>query len=558
MAWRVTVVVSNVNGAPVDGTELTRSVWSGGAVDKQGPTRIASDFTFEADDAALNIVCELHHPRFAPLVISMVRDQSEQTWRWTHPTRKVMTSGQNVQVGAVLGRLNWPPTSYMPEEQLDSSAQARKKPVDQRATKKSPAPAFVPVDESYRSLLTTKDKSFYRLQDVAQRSIPQFHVATPDLVGSDPSKAGWEHIAYQVAAVNPVQLGRMHIAEYGEVSSAQGPGPRFLVGVWVPNSLAQLGVSSLDFIVWLHPASTGDARRYPQDSYPYRSKYPFAIWAENAGSGYRATQRYAELSTLHLYSRHFLLYQAAAARRNAVIVVPVCPSGDFGPFISQASLFRLLKELCLWLPRGDGRGMPGRFPPPPKVGIVVVGGFSSSVTRIMTLIDSRVGLVPYDATEWLAAQSNGTRLGVEAETRTFDSIWREIWSIDGVQDGFSTFVERSLSWFSSRQDRYLRIYKSAHTGGWDLERPTSQQLKKLIAQGKTVKKESGDVRAVVVQDPQKRWTFASVSKGFVTGPTASGPPEPTLWPNTDPNNAHEMMPRVMFGHAAGLSGISRF
>ena len=556
------MLVSDVNGAPVEGAELRRSIWSGSQLETMPPLKISSDFLFDAGPNARNIVCELRHPQYAPLVISMLRNPSDQVWTSTNPTRQVLTSGQNITVGAVLGRLRWAPARYVPEDQLTSKAGAlkgllmNKVRADPKAKDK---PYYAPQDDSYRAVLTTQDGTSYRRLAQVQHKIPDFHVATPDLVGVDPTQPGWGHFAFQTASVDPANSGSFYLTEFGEVAADLSAGPRFLVGVWVPNGLGQLGLQSVDFILWLHPATTTNPNRFPQDSYPYRTKYPYPIWAgtENGASLF-VVQRYADIPIHHLYDTHFLVYQMEAARRNAVIVAPVGPSGSFGPLTSQSSLFRLLRELCFWMPRGDPKalGTPARFPPPPQVGRVAVAAFSSSVPYLQTLIESPQTVLPYAEKEWGAGPIGTARFGVATDNRAFDSAWSEIWAIDGVASGFPTFVERTLTWFKSRSDRFLRIYKSTWTGGWDLQAPASTQVKEFVTRGRTVERRSGDAKAVVVQDPGGRWTFASMTNEFMCGPKPAGPPSPQLDP--DPDRAHEMMPRVLFGHAVGSSGFPRF
>jgi hypothetical protein len=551
----VHVVVSNANGAPIEGAELRRTIWTGGQLDEIPRIKISSEFIFDADANARNIVCELSHPRYAPLVVSMVRNPTEQSWMWTHPNRQVITSGQDLTVGAVLGRLRWPPTSHIPEDQLKSRAAARKRPVDDQAlAQKKDPPKFVPLDESYRSLLTTQDGRSYRLQDAVQPKIADFHVVAPDLVGVDPTQPGWGHFAFRVASIDPARSGHLYFTEFGEVASNLSGGRRFLVGLWVPETLTQLGVKSLDFIVWLHP-STGDVHFYPKDTDPYRTKYPFAIWAETLpqGGGFGAPQRYVNLPIHHLFTtQHFLQYQMEAARRNAVIVIPIAPSGDFGPLLTQPPLFRLLKELCLWIPRGDSnsRGMPGRFPPTPNVGKVAVSAFSSSGPHLNTLMaNPRTNLSDQ---EWGARPSAKAWTGMASDDRDFEAAWSEMWSIDSFDPGgFSSFVGKAIDWYN-RGDRYLRIYKSEHTGGWDLENPKTAKVKDFISHGRTVMRGSGNLQAVVVQDPGGRWSFAYLSDAFMSGPSPAAPPPQLL-----PDSPHEMMPRLLFGHAAGLSGLTR-
>ncbi|MEO3873385.1 hypothetical protein ABGB18_31630 [Nonomuraea sp. B12E4] len=564
--WRITVVMDNASGVPVKGTRLTRRLWAGGAVQRLPEIPVAeATFSFDVPGDTLNIVCEVRHSRYAPLVMNLVRDPGETNWRWTNPTRRVRTVGQEVTIMATLGRIRPAPLSHIPEAGLMQRAQALKprldaaeaKNAEARRRRRPPAePNFVPLDPDHRTALVTKDQRAYRPQAPRQGAISAFHVAAPALLSETPEAAGWGRFATTAPTVDPVRAGRLHLVEYGEVGEEPSRGPRFVVGVWVPLRLHAPKVDALDFVVWLHP-NTNNPLTAPQVPFPYRQPYPYGLIAVKDPLGAAiASQRFLDIPVFHLLSQHFLAYQLAAAHREAVIVIPVIPSlggaGDHLAFVeSPATLMRLLRELCLWIPRDLPRGSDAAVhPPAPVVRRLAISAFSVAVPRLHTLMRAGLPDMRYEAPAWWASSREG---GLD-DAGDFNRVWKEQWAIDGVAQGFHAYVDAAASWVQHQAGRRIRIYKSEFTGGWDPLASRPGAWAALVKGTKPERRESGKARAVFARDPQDRWQAASFSEEFVLGPESG--PAAALEPRLLPAGAHELMPRVCFGHAAATSGLA--
>ncbi|WP_049564395.1 hypothetical protein [Nonomuraea sp. SBT364] len=558
--WRITVVIDNASGVPVADARLTRRLWSGGAVQLLPEITIGPSFTFDVPGETRNIVCELRHRRYATLVMNLVRDPGETGWRWTNATRRVRTDGQQVTIAATLGRVRPAPLGHLPEADLTQRAQALKPLLEEaerknaaaQARKRNPTePNYVPLDLDHRTALVTQDRRAHRTQAAISRTISGFRLAGPALLSDTPEAPGWGRFATTSHTIDPDREGRFHLVEYGEVGEGQATGPRFAIGVWVPHRLHQPKTAALDFVVWLHP-HTNNRLAMPQAPYPFRPPYPYGLLAARGRAlDVVATQRFLDIPVFHLLSQHFLAYQLAAAQRDAIIVIPIVPSSQFELFEAPASLMRLLRELCLWMPRDFPRGAEATVhAPAPVVRRVVVSGFSASVPRLHTLMNAGIPDAHYAAPEWWASPRER---GLD-DAADFRRVWKEQWAVDGISGGFQAYADAAATWVQQQSDRRIRIYKSEHTGGWDPLGHRSGAWAALVRGAKPVRRESGKVWAMWAGDPQGPWLAASFANAFVLGP-GSGP-EAAIEPQLLPTGAHELMPRICFGHAAATSGLA--
>jgi hypothetical protein len=150
--------------------------------------------------------------------------------------------------------------------------------------------------------------------------------------------------------------------EYGEIGTTI-TAPRLLIAVWLPHQFARIGCPSIDFLVWFTPNT--HPPYYPQVEFPFRGDYPYVLMAQGTGSQddpYSAVQKYAELGFVHMFTKHRLAYQVAAAQRAAAIVVPIAPSSHFELWESPTTLRRMLKEICHGIPRDDDARIPKIHP----------------------------------------------------------------------------------------------------------------------------------------------------------------------------------------------------
>ncbi|MEU9087221.1 hypothetical protein [Streptomyces sp. NPDC048357] len=555
------MAIDNASRVPVTGARLTLQIWEDGLVHRLPEMQVPTPtFTFEVPDKAQSVVCELRHDRYAPLNMALVRAQGESVWRWTNSTRRVSTRGRDVLVSATLGRIRPMPVSHIRNEDLRRRAEVHRSTLEafrrhneQRLTPRRPN--FVPFDFGQRTALVTADHTKYNRQEFRPNPrVDDFHVAKPELFSNVPSALGWERFATAPRSVEPVSEGRLYMVEYGEVGADPSPGPRFSVGVWVPHVLHSPKVEKLDFVVWLHPAVTNNELRFPQVQFPYRDPYPYGLVATLVDGNPRVDQQFVDIPIAHLLDQHLLAYQLAAARKAAVLVLPVAPSNHFEAFTRPALLMRLLRELCLWIPQDFPRGAEAVVHrPPPEVGRIAVSAFSSSVPELRPLMEGRVLELDYPAPFWYSSRNDQ---GLDDAT-DFRRAWKEQWAIDSLGRGFQEYTDAAASWVQDDDDRRLRIYKSAYTGGWNLPTPQrggawADMVKKLRLTLET--HTSGTVKAVSLRDTRSRIHAVSVPNEFMLGPESGR--EAALKPELRADGAHEMMPRVFFGHAVASSKLT--
>ncbi len=251
MAWTVTLLVRDVNDAPIAGAELRRSTWTGaGSVQQEAPVTIADNFTFTVADKMIMIICELRHPRYATLIMNLLRSSGETAWRWADPKRQVKTSGQVVTIEATLSRVGPVRTLTIPEAYLQRLAD-KKGEFDQRLRHRNPkadVPTGLPVSKMPGVLIKSNSIARWGLPPI----VPNFHLLNAELLGVRAGH-GWDGLSSSAHQVNLVRDSETYLVEYGEVGTNGPRGPRFLIGVWVPHAAVKPGVKQIDFLVWFTP-----------------------------------------------------------------------------------------------------------------------------------------------------------------------------------------------------------------------------------------------------------------------------------------------------------------
>ncbi len=192
-------------------------------------------------------------------------------------------------------------------------------------------------------------------------------------------------------------------------------------------------------------------------------------------------QPYVEQGVSYLLVGYKIIYQLLAAKRNAIVLMPISAFGSWGPLAAQSGQWRLIKEVVRFLYArrlASSRAAPfARFS--------LNGGRTSIFARDGLFTDE---LVPDKASITISAFSAGINAVVSlCATEQFDdksyssvlfsapaapflSEWREIWDIDGVDaSGWDHLVKTLKGWVSSTSQRSLRSYHSEDTyqGGPD-------------------------------------------------------------------------------------------
>ncbi|MEU1485077.1 hypothetical protein [Streptomyces sp. NPDC005752] len=549
MSIQFQLEVRDVSDGLLPDAVLELSTWTGsGSVTVHAPQVIGATFDFQVTDAVVNVVVSLQHGRFSRLMINLVRNPRENSWRWTDPRIQVRTQGQQVVVRAVMSRIRPAPVTFLEEADLKARAERVKAPLDAAARRRRPAPPeTAPLGPLTGALLDRNN--FYLRSSMLDQST--FHILAPDPLGSAEQKdwpvnaPGWGRFHTLAQPATPNIDGRVHLIEYGEVGT-QKTAPRFLVAVWMPHELAKVGRSAIDFLVWFTPNTA--PQKYPLAQYPYTGDYPYALQARGFGTPaepYFALQPYVELPFAHWGNYHNLAYQMLAAKRSAAIVIPVAPSSNFDLWESPMTLMRMLREICRWIPRDDDGKVPKVHPLPPAVGRVAVAGFSSAVDQLNKLLDRHGAALHYHENVW----------GSVTDHVQFDRSWRELWSVDGAFHGnlrrHTDFLNKGAQWVRDQNDRRLRIYKNDYTDGrWDPRREQSDGEFARAMKGATcVERGKDDHWAVFCAEPRGRIHALSMSKSFSV---SSGVTDAPVWDS----KPHENMPRLCLGQAMSTSGFA--
>ncbi len=536
MPWQFIVQVRDVGGRPVSGASLQLSTWAGtGNVLVNPRQTIGDQLTFTAADDVINIIVDLIHSRFGPLTVNILRSAGESTWRWTDPRQRVISKGNSVTIEATLFRTRAAPTVYIPEDELSKRAAAAEAPLEAKAkADKKPVP---PVQIDNLAGVLREQSSFYRAS--GGRTISSFHLMAADPLGDDKA-SGWKRFKSTLHAnLSPWMTGRIQMIEYGEIGTNGPYGPRFLVGIYLPNELLKVGRKSLDFMVWFSPNPR--LPNYPQVDYPFRGDYPYPLMAMGGASPYQAHQTYVELPYAHLNpSQHYLAYQMLAARRACAIIIPIAPSAHFELWQSAGTLMRMLKDICRWLPRDDDGRQPKVYPAPPIVGRVGVSGFSAAGVHLLALLNKQ-GVDPHYTDEiW----------GTQNDAAEFDRAWGELWSVDNnLGSQFRSFINRGAAW-SRQGDRHFCVYKNEFTGPWRPEQEPDGAFSRAMKNAETSARGGGANWAISMAEKSGRIHAVSVSKTYVVSPAETDDP-------TMPNQTHENMPRLFFGHAAVTSRYTK-
>ncbi|GLL02855.1 hypothetical protein [Dactylosporangium matsuzakiense] len=549
---RFTLALRDVDGQPVSGTRVTVTVTGADGYPDRRPTIVAApDSAFDVPDTARYVAIETSHDRYASDGINLMRQGTE--WRWTAPAAGV----RGTAVTLVLTRVRPVNTTERSQADLTEMARRARAAADARtdaaidaarargvpADKRPQYPEFLPADENFRAMLTEGSGRWYRYQHSLQRVVAGFHLAQPALLApQQTSRPGWARFVSSTSTVDPEASGQFLLVQYGEVGDRNAGGPRFLIGLWIPQSVLASPPPQLDAILWLHPMAIGNPALYPQEEYPFGHKYPYALWAqrtvEDAKVHYDISQRFPGVPLHHAYTQHYLAHALIAARRRAVLVIPVAPSGHVAPFVTPGPLHRMLRELLAWLPRLMNRsGQFGVFTGVrPDVRNVVAAGFSSSVPNLGPLLGAGAGDMHYSGDAWQGTSS----------ATLLQSALKEVWAIDGIAKGSAELHDALAGFALSGPGRRVCIYKSTFTGWWDpwVDGGRFAGLTRGVPKPPIVT--DGKARAWAAADPQGRWFGASMTTEFLS-------PGAAEQPAIEAGKPHEMMPRICFGHAVASS-----
>lgn len=306
--------------------------------------------------------------------------------------------------------------------------------------------------------------------------------------------------------------------------------------------------------------NTGYAK-FPDDTFPWLGKYPY--WAAKGSNPIRPggplplVQPYLGLGHRYLFSEKWLVCQLLAAKRQAVVVFPVQPFGNWGPFGEIAGLSRLTSEITHFMQRTRSTepasqsgqdlaptpryrlGRMGIQRPPPVVRRVILSGFSAGMAPVVGMLGTQVG-------QRLGTASMTHEL-FGAEVAPFLAAWKEVWDHDAPA-GVRIAMDAALpAWMRRDSARMARCYQSDHTAsrGWIGATP-------LNAFVSAPKKPPG-LLGSEERHSEARCSLAFFGAGYLHHSSSTPPIPPAFWTAGDD---HQAVPMVTFGHAARLSGLA--
>lgn len=515
----LSISVVDVDNQPVKGFSV-QCYWPGISVGNN-PENGASVFTCTlVADIPPNVVQDLKIVVSHPSFFSEETHVHPEGTYWTNPTCMVTPPANPatdpVQVKFVLSRVRLAPTFQF------------KKAAELAKLKESPNGVLLnetmtpPGPFDYRSLFNGNKDQFLRLKH-------------PIL--NDPDKDNWKRLNHEPVQVDPSKQGRFRWLEYGTGRQ------RFAVAIWAPESYFGRGApNSLDFIVFYSPTTA----KKPEYKLYEGQSYPYGLHDKNKGPW----QRYiAGLGQAYLFDGHFLVYEMLAAKKRAILVMPINNIGDWGPFSSGAGVHQLLKEIAHFVHKqrlahvNSSNGfIRATYPSIPTIGRVVISGFSSGLEPINKLLASSQGATGGDS--------------------QFQKVWKEIWDLDlKLGTHIPTFEELLMKWLGMDPARRFRMYHSEYTA--KRRRPSSG--KTLASQGTGIHKKGAtpDVEAEELHAADGRWSAVYFSNLFLQRNEVDTNPDGPWFPGfvlteegePDHGNKHHFTLMIAFGHAALMSTL---
>lgn len=258
-----------------------------------------------------------------------------------------------------------------------------------------------------------------------------------------------------------------------------------------------------------------------------------------------------------------IIYQLIAAGRNPIVVMPVQPSSDWGPWASQGGIGRSIREVVRFLfakryvatkpltfsqlrlsPAGTGE-----FPPEKPLSNdtlpddtqlrITVSGFSAGVSAIITLCSG----VP-DKLRQELPQNYPAPLFFAPDTFMNDR-WVELWDIDcSIQKVMSwdQGIQSWKAWKGRSSKRRIRAYHSQDTS------PLGSQ--NGLVEAKLVVRKMGKAGFVELgESPDKSITWVGFSDSYLIGNKTS-PNHVKVKPEFGTLDPHHFVPTIAFAHAA--------
>ena len=371
---------------------------------------------------------------------------------------------------------------------------------------------------------------------------------------TDPKAADWDRLqSTKVAGIDPPAQLWFRLVEYG------GPqGARFLVALCGPTRGLLQGDGGVDAIVFYSPSTIVPLQQgaavinlFPPSRFPFRDDYPYAETVlEKKGT---VGQPYCSLGFAYLAldgqrTGFKMAYQVLAARKAAVMIMPLWPYGNTGPLRSRAGLWRLVRESVGF---AAGMAAPEAVPIESRVNRLAVCGYSAGATFVSDLLSPDKETIQDEG-------GNGYERALwGSPADDLAKAWKETWMIDatGGMPAVAATKARLAAWAGESENRSFRLYQTQHTVGptyspaADLKAKAKDGFARLLGAAptvNTVKDDKGILQAEEVHSRDGRFSSFYFSNSFLTFPEAS---------QLHAIDAHHAVPHFAVGHAALTSGL---
>jgi hypothetical protein len=519
---KIAVSVRDVDGALIKNCTLRH--YEGGVVTVPLPS---GEGVVDIPDGvnAVKFVATTREPHYFDEEVTVHRSGT----LWDNPTCAVTSEGGQISaITFVLGRVRAAPSMFISESDLQRIHRGRQG--IRHALREDRQPIW-----NWR----------YRLQ---WDGGGELRLLKPRIL-NDAMGEGWQRLHHEITSPDPVAKGAFRWLEY------HVDGRMYAIAVWAQTPyFSRIIGTGLDFVVMLSPTTEkkDDYKLDPGQSYPYGLKrvgqeleQPFLT---GLGQGYFFR---------HL-PNHMLVHQLVAARKKALLVLPINNEGKFGPFKSGPGLHRALKEIARFVykthvvtpwfsmaNKSDRFTRQGHYPSIPGVRQVVTVGYSEALGTILPLLNTA--------------------------DPSFAKVWTELWCLDLAVKGGTHFAELGPlldRWLGKDNRRRLRLYQTAHTTSSAWRPSTEPRLKNIIGKATILTKQgaSSSIAAEEIHAPDDRWSMLYFSYDYLKQKTADlGDPDPH-YPHfyaTNPKEkrdengkVHDFVVKAMFGHAARLSRLA--
>jgi len=407
-------------------------------------------------------------------------------------------------------------------------------------------------------------------------SISGYPVVVDPTLSKDETKSDWGRFNSASKGVDPsTATGGTWFdwLEYGDPGTT-----KWLMAIWVIGRAGAKPNPNTTDVVVLYSPNTAFSLYAPKDVYPYKRKFILNKLTNNLV----LVQPYPNLAYRYLApggtsgkdGKDFgFAYQAMAAERSLVLIMPIQFFGFWGPVLAQDGLARMIQEVLLYV--GDNTvnatqpfSVFGQYQRP-RLGRIALAGYSAGMSDVRLLLKTSTYQALASTYAALASKATGAdranysdmaqRLRALPESMwaspadLFTKNCREVYSIDGFFQGDNKSFQNEMGdWFTRTDDAMLRIYatdgrfkESEVITGTKLDDVFRGVSPQVMGKPPLASKEfhRSDARA----------SFAWFTEAFMTFKGVDFMPDATN-PDID---AHHTIPRVVLSHAISLSRFAK-